>query len=162
MQVGRYGTFYRFTQREILPELSPGMQNYFLYMLTRSEDPRWLKALRGPVDGEALNRYGELKRNMWCTGGFLHAAGLSVDADGRVVPVAQGGQLYGFTPVSVRCASDGRTEWAECAPEGADRFIFTVHDEARYPEAMTKAMKWLQCQNTPGSVWVLHVVRILG
>ncbi|NLG24546.1 MAG: hypothetical protein GX558_04270 [Clostridiales bacterium] len=147
MAVGRHGTFYRFVQRDLLDGLSPAMQNYFLYMLTRSEDPRWLKALSAPVDAEALARFGALTRNMWCTGGFLHAAALSVDAEGNVIRGTHGG-LYDFVPVDVRCAPDGRTEWQHRPAEGASRFLFTLRDEARYPAAMTRAMGWLLRQLT--------------
>ena len=94
-RAAEYGSFYRFRQGEILPCLSPRVQNYFLYMFgaggsgganAASRDPPWLRHLTGPVDAEALAAQNRGERNMWCTAGFLHAAGLSVTGEGRPCP----------------------------------------------------------------------------
>lgn len=143
MRVGRHGTFYRFTMGRVLKELSPRMQNYFLDMLARRTELRWLAALGREVEGAALDEFGARERNMWCTAGFLHAVGRCVDVEGNVVELgaAPGREVFGFEPVSLRCGGDGRTEWSACAR--SDRYIFTVRDTARYQEAMTAALGWL-------------------
>jgi len=94
--VGEYGTYFRFPQKDLLPRLSPRVRNYFAYMFKQGEAdrarqteaealrPNWLRYLEGPPDEALLERQGDRPRNMWCTAGFLHAAGLSVAVDGRI------------------------------------------------------------------------------
>ena len=81
---------------------------------------------------------------MWCTGGFLHAAGLTVWTDGTIAPLGQDPkrEVFAFEPIEVTCSTDGRTHWHE-TPDSADRFIYHVKDEAHYPAAMTLALKEL-------------------
>lgn len=145
MRVGRYGTFYRFLQKDILEKLSPRMQNYFLSMLTQKTDSRWLAALNGPVDQDALAEYGGRLRNMWCTGGLLHAVGLCVSLQGNIAPSGENpaDEVFGFTPIHVQCDVDGYTEWAACPAGETDRYLFTVMDTSAYPQAMTHAMRSL-------------------
>jgi len=139
--VMEYGTHYKFLQGRILPNLSPRMQNFFLYMLERKTDQNWLHYLRGPVEPEPLKKYGDLYRHMWCTGGFLHAAGQGVTTDGQIVPLEQIGDraVLSFDPISVRCSDQGVTEWQPDA-KAKDRYVFHVRDIARYEEAMTRAL----------------------
>lgn len=151
-RVAEFGTFYRFLQADILPALSPRMRNFFAWMYQRGRvekgdapaDCDWLRSLLGPNDDALLARQGALYRNMWCTGGFLHAAGLIVLRDGRIVPRAGAGKdaVFAFEPVRVRCADNGATEWARAA-RGGNRFIFRVLDREGYAAAMTAAMRTL-------------------
>lgn len=149
-QTSRYGTFYRFRQAEILPQLPARLQNYFAHMYRRGV-PRagagspddWLRALTSPVDQELIRGQAARDRNMWCTAGFLHACGLTVVADGRIVPLAEASEpVYRFEPIRVACSPDGVTRWsaAEVAPP---RYIFCVRDVLNYPRALTAAMKSL-------------------
>lgn len=145
MQVGKYGTFYRFMQSDILNELSPRMQNFFVSVLTRDTDCRFLRTLNAPVNQEKLTQVAGTPRNMWCTGGFLHAAGYSVDEAGNIVDLHEGGSshIFGFTPIDIRCDSKGRTHWTPREAQGATRYIFTLYNEQAYPAAMVQAMKTL-------------------
>ena len=145
LETGEFGTFYRFDQKDILPSLSPSMQNFFLYALTRAEDHAWLAALEAPVDGEALARFGQDRRQMWCTGGFFHAAGLTVLHDGRVAPLGESPdkEVFRFEPVAVSCNSEGYTDWRLSDQSAADCYIFRILDLERYESAMTTAMREL-------------------
>jgi len=144
-QVEEFGTFYRFTQSEILPQLSPRMQGYFAYMLTRSPSTDWLAALRTPPDAAALAVLGEKPRNMWCTAGFLHATGRTVTVEGDLVPLAEAGDraVFSYDPIKVACADDGLVRWEPAAAAHPPRFIFHVRDRERYAAAMTRAMRTL-------------------
>ncbi len=145
-QVEEFGTFYRFTQSEILPHLSPRVQGYFAYMLSRSPSTDWLGALRNPPDAAALATYGAMLRNMWCTGGFLHATGRTVTVDGEIVPVSAAGDraVFTFDPITAACADDGIVRWSPAAaPGNPARHIFHVRNRERYAAAMTKAMRTL-------------------
>ena len=138
-----YGTYYIFRQDEILPELSPAVQNYFMYVLTRSADTQWLRALRAPVNTEHTAYYGSLNRNMWCTGGFLHAAGLKATKDGRIVPLdSEEKAAYGFVPIKATCDSKGTVEWT-LTDEPSNQYIFCVDDTRAYGPSLTAAMKTL-------------------
>ncbi|MEY3775224.1 MAG: hypothetical protein RLZZ129_2004 [Verrucomicrobiota bacterium] len=144
--VEEWGTFYRFTQDEILPHLSPRVQAYFLYMLGRSPSTDWLKVLREPVDATELPKFGALPRNMWCTAGFFHATGRTVTADGDIVPLTESGEraVFGFEPIRANCGDDGVVRWESAAAPGDPvRFIFRVRDRVNYTAAMTRAMRTL-------------------
>jgi inosine-uridine nucleoside N-ribohydrolase len=115
--VREYGTHYRFRQDEILPHLSETVQNYFAYMFGRYTDHNWLHYLKGKNDKALLSKVGSTYRHMWCTGGFLHAAGHTVLRSGKIVSLDEKPNL--------------------------PRFIFHVRDSEKYQSAMTKAMKSL-------------------
>jgi len=150
---GEYGTFYRFLQKDILPRLSPRLQNYFAFMFKQGESdrasqseadalrPSWLRTLEGPRDEPLLERMGDQFRNMWCTAGFFHMAGLAVAGSGLVGGRndAQAKPVYAFDPVRVRCGADGITRWSP-DPHPRGRFLFHIRDHDRYPAAMTEAL----------------------
>lgn len=140
MEVGEYGTFYRFRQADVFDRISPRLLNYFLNVLARRESSRWLSCLDAPVDPRLRAHFGAMERNMWCTGGFLHAAGLTVHLDGSLAPLGEAPQreVFEFVPAAVQCDDDGRCSWEPRA--GSDRFIFRVRDERAYPAAMTAAL----------------------
>jgi hypothetical protein len=148
-----YGTVYSFRQAEVLPRLSPRVQNYFAYMYLhgQSEADRrkktaapcadWLQYLLGTPDAELLGHQGGLDRNMWSTGGFLHAAGLAVSADGKVLPRDEVPEpVFTFDPIDVRCRPDGIATWSPAAGT-ANRYVFHVRDLERYRSAMTAALR---------------------
>jgi hypothetical protein len=154
-KVGRYGTYYKFQQKVILPHLPARLQNYFAFVFkqgfperARQKEadalrPNWLHYVDGPRDEELLAREGEQYRNMWCTGGFLHAAGIGVERDGTLAPLDEvKSPLFTFDPVRVQCDAKGVTTWTP-NPTSRDRFLFHVRDESRYQAAMTTAMRTL-------------------
>jgi hypothetical protein len=139
-----FATRYRYRQEKILPHLSRKMQNYFAFVLGKVETSRWLEYLTGPNDDELLAEHGARHRNMWCTAGFLHAAGKSVTADGGIAPVNQVGDagVFGFEPARISCSENGHAEWT-IDETVKDRYIFRVRNVDHYPSAMAKAMKLL-------------------
>jgi hypothetical protein len=152
---GPRGTLYRFIQKDILPHLSPRLQNYFAFMFKQGDSEKdqveeaealrsnWLRTLDGPLQKEVLARQGERERWMWSTAGFFHAAGLTVTAAGEIVPRdAATPALFSFDPVRVACDSEGITRW-EANPSSRTRYLFRVHDAERYPAAMTAALRTL-------------------
>ena len=71
---------------------------------------------------------------------MLHAAGLTVDGDGTIVPLASDATpLYTFDPVRVECGVDGVTTWTPAHASPA-RFMLTVRDEKAYPTSMMRAL----------------------
>jgi hypothetical protein len=142
--VMEYGTYYRFRQDAILPHLSDKTQNFFAYMLGRMVDHNWLNYLTGDKDQALLDEFGAKDRNMWCTGGFFHAAGYTVTVDGEIVPLEQAGNkaVFEFESIQVSCTESGVTTWSYDSA-AKNRYIFHIRDTKRYQSAMTKAMKTL-------------------
>ena len=70
--------------------------------------PNWLHYLEG-AEGPGTSRATRQQyRNMWCTGGFLHAAGLGVSSEGKIVPLDEvKSPLFTFDPVQVQCNAEG-------------------------------------------------------
>jgi hypothetical protein len=141
MKVGEYGTFFRFLQGDLWKNYKPEVQNYFVGVLSKRQDGRWLQALQAPVDQRLLEHFGKTCRNMWCTGGFLHAAGLSINMEGKIVPLGAKpeDEVFSFVPVQVTCDEQGRNHWSNCK-ESVNRFLYRVNDQAVYPSAMTRAL----------------------
>jgi hypothetical protein len=145
LRVATYGSFYRFRQSEILPYLSERVQNYFMAMYAggKTADGLWLQQLAAPKDAEALAAQGNRDRNMWCTAGFLHAAGLTVTKSGEIVPLKSAREpVFVFEPIRMKCSAAGVTEWAKDL-QSKNRFILRVTDVERYQSAMTSALKSL-------------------
>ena len=142
--VREYGTHYKFRQDEILPHLSDMVQNYFAYMFGRYTDHNWLNYLKGEKNQALLSKFGGMYRNMWCTGGFFHAAGYTVSREGELVPLIDkpNHPVFTFDAIKVRCADNGVTEWTRDKNSG-NRFVFHVREMDKYQSAMTKAMKSL-------------------
>jgi hypothetical protein len=151
LHVAEFGSFYRFRQSEILPHLSDRVQNFFMFMYAAgssggkplANERLWLQQLTGPKDAAALAAQGSRDRNVWCTAGFLHAAGLTVTKTGEIVPRDSAREpVFVFEPIRVKCAADGVTEWTK-DPTSKNRFILRVTDIERYQAAMTAALKSL-------------------
>lgn len=143
-EVREYGTHYKFRQDRILPHLSEMVQNYFAYMFGKYTDHNWLDYLKGTKDETLLSKVGSMDRNMWCTAGFLHAAGYTVTCEGQIVPLNEKHEqpVFTFDAIKVKCADNGLTHWIHDG-SSKDRFIFHVRDTDNYQSAMTGAMKSL-------------------
>lgn len=149
-RVAEYGSFYRFRQNDILPHLSERVQNYFMFMYAAGrfagparKELLWQQQLDGPRDTVGLAHQSKLDRNMWCTAGFLHSAGLSVNRTGEIVPLKSVRQpVFVFEPIQVCCSPSGVTEWKKDA-KSKQRFILRVAEVEHYQAAMTAALKGL-------------------
>ena len=146
MEVGEYGTYYRFLQKEILPDLPEKLQNFFLFMFGQKKSHEWFTYLNGKSDQELLTQHGNAIRHMWCTAGFIHAAGNKVTAEGDIVPASSArASVFSFLPVNVSCNDLGFADW-KIDNNSRNRFIFHLNDLANYQKAMTIAMKKLLLQ----------------
>ncbi|MCY2993106.1 MAG: hypothetical protein NTY19_35270 [Planctomycetota bacterium] len=147
-RVAEYGTFYQFRQADVLPHLSDRVQNYFGLMYKHggvvSGPPwNWLQYLIGPKEAPLLAQQGAQFRNMWCTAGFLHAVGLTVARDGKILPRGEAADaVFSFDPIRITCAPNGVTEWTSDAT-AKERYIFHVRDRQNYQAAMTTALQSL-------------------
>ena len=139
-EIGANGTWYSFVQGDVLRPICGPLCNYFLYMLSRSADPKYLRYLTGPVDPALLEDFGGKARSMWSTAAILHAAGLGVDAKGGLKPAGLvRDPVFEFLPITIRCADDGGTDWTPAAEE-TGRHIFQIRHPDLYAPAMTSAL----------------------
>ena len=136
-----FGTYFKFNQGEILPFLSERMQKYFIFMLSKSNCPNWLRYLDQPKDDDALSLFCQMNRNMWNTAAFIHAIGKTVKKDGEIIGIENNDEnaVFAFEPICVRCNENGIATW-KIDKISKDRFIFRVLDIENYPSAMTKAL----------------------
>lgn len=141
-RVRRYGTYWRFRQEQILPKLSPRMRNFFLYMFERIRDTDWLTDLYRQPDASKIKHYSQQERNMWSVASFFHIAGLTVTADGKIVPLKAAGDtaVYTFQPVRVSCTEGAVTTWQPHS-RATNRYMFMVKHLNQYQEAMTRALR---------------------
>jgi hypothetical protein len=137
-----HGSFYQFPMSDMLPRLAAPMQRFFLSMLDREPSTRWLQSLQSPVDPMKLESWGKQVRNMWCTAGFLHLAGLLSNDSGSLGPEKPVEPAFRFAPIQVECDDRGRTTWRPGNSKPA-RFKLEVTDPGRYAASMTDAMREL-------------------
>lgn len=116
---GEYGSVFCLRHGELLDHLPDNMQKFFLYMLTRSDDPKYLRYLEKPVDEEALKAHREGARRLWSTPLLLHLAGIPCKS-------------YEFLPVSADCREDGHMTWSPA--EKSLHHIFRIRDNDRETE----------------------------
>ena len=135
-----YGTYWRFWQKEVFDVISENMKKYFAYALGKVNNKGWFSYLKEPVDKNLIVMQGEMIRNMWCTAGFLHAAGKTVTSEGKIVDIGTPDIkcIFDFVPIEVECTDDGRTSWK--LEESNNRYIFKILDLENYVVAMTKAL----------------------
>jgi hypothetical protein len=140
-RVGEYGTYYHFRQGDILPHLPAPIQNFFIFMLGRKNSHEWFSYLNGDPERDLLEKHGNNLRGMWCTAGFLHAAGKKITPEGEIVDAgSDAASVFEFRPVRVSCDDLGFTTW-EPDDHSKERFIYHVNDPDRYQRAMTLALK---------------------
>lgn len=137
---GEFGTHYRFLQKELWKKLSPGLLNYFLYVLTRSSNPLFLKVLNETPDPNAIEQFGELFRDMYCTGSIFDIAGKTVTTDGKIAEKGSvTNPVFEYRPVRVKPTPEGDTLW-EYDASSSDRFIYCVNAPSCYDAAMAEAL----------------------
>lgn len=140
---GPHDAFYWFQQKQLFDVASPRLANYFAFTLRTSSQPpelKWWRYLNGTPDTALLTGLGTQLRAMYTTAAYLHAAGLSVEEDGRIVPRAEAkSPVFDFTPITMKADDQCRISW-QPAPEGKDRFILTKSNVEVYRRAMPLAL----------------------
>ena len=139
--VHEWATYWRFRQGDVLSVVSPRVQRYFASVLGQIPGHAWLSSINGNALDGLVGTFGSDDRTMWCTAGFLHAAGRGVDRDGAIVPIGEQGEggVFSFEPISVTCSDNGETEWHPDSSSN-QRYIFHVTDVERYQGAMRGAL----------------------
>lgn len=139
-EIGEHGTWYSFQQETVFQALSEPMLNYFLYMLSRSDEPKYLRYLNEPVDPDLRRKFGEMRRNMWSTAAIFDAAGLTVDRQQGLMPKDQAtAPIFSFAPIKISCTDTGETNWEQVQTK-TNRYLFTLHQPDSYAAAFSHAI----------------------
>ena len=126
-----YASFWSFTHGDVLGVAPRAVQNYFIYALTKA-DPEQnapVAALGAAPARATVDELWPLKRNMWCTAGFLHAAGWPLPA-------------CSFVERAVTVDDGGGTHVLE-EGEGVRVHVLHVDGPAAYAPAMTGSLRAL-------------------
>lgn len=73
-----YATFWQFDHKDVLPRAPRPLQNFFLFALAKPEGADPIAYLAAEPDLTQREEIWRLRRNMWCTAPFFHAAGRAV------------------------------------------------------------------------------------
>ena len=146
---GSHDAFYQFQQKQLFEVISPRLANYFAFALRTKLSPsepvpltdlNWWRSLNGAPDRKMLARLGEEWRWMWTTAAYLHAAGLAVERDGKLVPRAEAkSPVFDFVPITMAADDQCRISW-KLAPENKSRYILTKPNKDYYRQAMPLAL----------------------
>jgi hypothetical protein len=124
-----YQSYWYFRQVEVLESAPLAFQNFIVYALSKTplseRDP--IAALTDPIDAKVRENIWNALRNMWCTAGYLHAAGVE---DGT----------FSFRMVPVHLDNNGTSRVTNGA-EGLQITTLHVEDSAAYTASMTKALR---------------------
>jgi hypothetical protein len=140
-------TFWEFGHAEVLESAPTGLQNFFIYALQTVPpeliDPvaalqMDLRPWRGLV--------WKMRRQMWCTASFLHAADLRPVATGGgeyvIKPLSQvpAGQkeVFSFVPARIDIDDSAQTKLVPDAP--ANMHVFQGAEFEQYNRAMTRCL----------------------
>jgi len=118
-QRGRHGTYWKFNQGQVLETAPEGLQNWFIFALTKPKGVDPIAFLSAPQDPAARTEVWKMSRNMWCTAPFVHAAGRRVylRSEGDYVALPPLGaqrsglserevNVFDFVPMRVTVTSD--------------------------------------------------------
>lgn len=125
-----YLTFWKFQHSQVLDSVPLAVQNFFIYALKKSDpktaDP--IEALKAPIALEDKEQIWKNERNMWCTAGFLHAAG-------------RANETFTFEKKPVRLdEANAKTTVGE---QGIELYTFHQSDKAAYTRSMTETLRGL-------------------
>lgn len=154
-QRGTYATYWKFTQRDVLETVPLGLQNWFIFALTKPQGVDPIAFLSAPQQAEAREQVWQMPRNMWTTIALLNVAGREIyeRPDGHFVartPEAAAREGLGgrkievvrFDPVAVQVAANegGKLRLkVDFHPAQSNLQISHVVDE-RYEQIMTDCL----------------------
>jgi hypothetical protein len=146
-----YATYWQFVHHDVLESAPTGLQNWFIYALVKPDtDP--IEFLWRPQEPSQRKRVWAMRRNMWCTAPFLHAAGREVVqlAPDRWVAKPQGTGAkadktpYAFLPARVSVDDEARaTLDLDEDADGALIRVFKILNPDRYDRIMTNCLREL-------------------
>ncbi len=124
-----FQTYWYFKQADVLESAPLAFQNFIVYALNKTpvseRDP--IAALADPIAPAVREKIWNGLRNMWCTAGYLHAAGVD-------------NATFSFRKVSVHLDNNGTSRVSNGA-DGLQVMTFHVDDSAAYTASMLKALR---------------------
>jgi hypothetical protein len=124
-----YQSYWVFKQAEVLEAAPLALQNFMVYALGKTpaseRDP--IAALADSIAPKMREKIWAETRNMWCTAGYLHAAGIE-------------NGTFSFRKVPVHLDNNG-TSRVTNGTEGLQIMTVHVDEPAAYTASMTKALR---------------------
>ena len=132
-------SLWQFRHDEVLETAPPAVQNFFLYALGKVSPEKLgpIAALARGLDPSIKDAVWKHDRRMWCTAGFLHAAGRA--PQGRS---GADGPVFWFQRQRVRLADDGTTQLDEANGNIAVLALRT-RPRPQYEQTMRAALRRL-------------------
>lgn len=135
------GLFFE-AQGPLFAAMPPRLRAFFSYMFEKSTDPLWLDALEQTTLSDAYAAETERMRRFYSTTAILHAAGLSSDSEGQLIPAADAHAIFSYVPISADCDIHGVVSWTYAPAPDPDypRYILRITDHPHFGSAMMAAM----------------------
>lgn len=135
------GLFFE-EQAPLLDAMPARLRAFFSYMFEKSTDPLWLDALEREVLSAAYHAEYTRPRRFYSTTAILHAAGLSADAGGAIIPACDSRAIFSYVPITASCDDDGVVHWqyADAPDAVSPRYILRITDDAHFGTALMGAM----------------------
>ncbi len=132
------GSYYKFQQKELFKHLDKPVLNYFISCLRQDLiTSDGIQLIQQEVDSTSVHRFGELYRNMWCTAGFIHSVGLSVDKE-EIITDKTDEPVFSFKDINISILN-GHLYW-KYSNESSNIKILKINDTNLYQDKMTKAL----------------------
>ncbi|MBE6657941.1 MAG: hypothetical protein E7604_05790 [Ruminococcaceae bacterium] len=135
------GLFFE-AQGPLFEAMPTRLRAFFSFMFEKSTDPLWLDALERTELSDAYHAETGRMRRFYSTSAILHAAGLSADASGALVPTEDTRAIFSYVPITASCDSDGVVRWtyAEKPDPDSPRCILHINDDPHFGGAMMRTM----------------------
>jgi hypothetical protein len=153
---GEYTTYWKFTQRDVLETAPVGLQNWFIFALTKPQGVDPIAFLTAPQEPAQRAAVWAMPRNMWTTIALLHAAGREIyqRRDGQFVArtpqqaadegLADGRiDLVRFEPVALRVVANegGKLRLATDFQTPSSHLRISHITDPRYEQIMTDCLR---------------------
>ncbi len=139
---------YRIKHGNVFPHLSDNMLKFFAFIYEKQAAENWFQYLQKPLNDPTLRTLTEKHRSMFCTIGFLHAAGLCIDKNEQIVALnGESSDVAGFIPINIEKVKSGYVEYSPTENSQKITLLKVADDRLYYEKQTEKAiaglLKWL-------------------
>lgn len=127
---GKNGSFYHFKQELVLSNISKQLLNYFLDASMDIPIKNIKESLNKEIDPKLFQQCSSEYRNMYCTAGFLHCAGISFTDNSTSKEVCS------FKPIIISSNKEGRINW-KFTKSKSNIYILNINNLNKYEKMMT-------------------------
>ena len=148
-KMGGNATYFEERHEDLLKDISPSLRYFMYYMFSRSNEMNWMRSMEKGIADEPwfkmIRTQNNGRRPLWAAASLFMLANRTVTRDGEIVAAdeaAPADALFRLENIRVRADERGRIKWSRCEEE-SNRKIFHILDDAKYCQAMTRAVNTL-------------------